>query len=193
MAEAGAQIKALGVPGLPPPAQAPWAAALQASFEKGLSAFLGSQTSACLNEWRQALARNPQGKDLLEAYQRKVEEIHAGHLKYHIDHAKSLWEQGEVGRAMSQLRHVVQIDPSSTDARSAYESHKTTADQMIDRYLVDADKWEKMDRLRAAVFCLERAFEIDPSRNGLRQRVTDGKNRLAKLKKLTAAIDKRVI
>jgi hypothetical protein len=41
------------------------------------------------------------------------------------------------------------------------------------------------------VFCLERAYEIEPGREGLKQRVMDGRAKLQKMKELHAAMDRR--
>ncbi len=190
--EAAGQLRAHGVPGMPAPGEAPWVESVMQSFRKGLDLFMSGQLPGCLNEWRQGLSKAPQAKGLLETYQHKVEALHAEHVKYHLDRAGQLWEQGEVGRAMSQLRHSAQIEPGSAEVKAQLDAHKPAADQMVDRYIGDADKWQQLDRVRAAVFCLERAFEIDPAKNGLKQKVTEGRNRLAKLKDIITAMDKKV-
>lgn len=71
-----------------------------------------------------------------------------------------------------------------------WESQRPLGDAAVQRFLADSEQWERMDRVRAAVFCLERAFEIDPNREGLKARVADGRGRLAKLKDLHAAMDR---
>jgi len=128
---------------------------------------------------------------MLQAYSRKVEEVHTAHVRYHIARAKQLLELGDLGRAMGQLRHALQVDPQSAEARAEYETQKPMAEQAIARYLSDAEGWEKLERLRAAVFCLERAYEIDPAREGLKQRVVDGRNRVQKMREIHAAMDRR--
>ena len=190
VAEAGAQIKMVGAPGLTASATQPWAASVIQMFERGLTAFLGGQTLACLGEWRQVGVRVPQAADLLADTIRKVEELHTGHVKYHVDRAKLLLEQGDIGRALAQLRHSLQVDPQSVEARNMWESQRPLGDAAVQRFLADSEQWERMDRVRAAVFCLERAFEIDPNREGLKARVADGRGRLAKLKDLHAAMDR---
>jgi tetratricopeptide (TPR) repeat protein len=189
IAEAGAQLKAIGVPGLDAGMQG--AATVTASFEKGLTQFLSGQTVATLAEWRGVAAKVPQSGEMLQAYSRKIEEVHAAHIKYHLARAKQLLEWGDLGRAMGQLRHACQVDPASAEARAELDGHKAMAEQAVTRYLSDAEGWEKLERLRAAVFCLERAYEIEPGREGLKQRVTDGRNRLQKMKELHAAMDRR--
>ncbi len=188
--EAGQQAKMIGVPGLTASAQQPWVPQVISMYERGLTAFLGAQSLACLNEWRQIAIKIPQAADLLSANIRKIEELHAGHVRYHLERAKVLHEQGELGRAMAQLRHALQVDPQSAEARASWDGMKPVADAAVQRFLADAEQWEKMDRLRAAVFCLERAFEIEPAREGLKARVTDGRSRLVKLKDIHAAMDR---
>lgn len=187
--EAGAQLKTVGVPGLDPSMQG--AAAITAAFEKGLTLFLSGQTAGTIAEWTGLGTKVPHAGAMLQAYTRKVEEVHAAHVRYHIARARQLLELGDLGRAMSQLRHALQVDPQSAEARAEYEAQKPMADQAITRYLSDAEGWEKLERLRAAVFCLERAYEIDPAREGLKQRVVDGRNRVQKMKDIHAAMDRR--
>jgi tetratricopeptide (TPR) repeat protein len=189
ISEAGAQLKAGGIPGLPPAAQAPWTAQLLQSYEKGLAALMNGHELGCINEWRTGLARAPQARDLLEAYGRKVEELHGAHMRYHVDRAKKLWEAGDTGHSMAQLRHALQLDPQAGDVRALYDAQKPHADQSAQQYLRDAEQWEKSGRLNAAVFCLERALEIDPNRDGLRNRVSEGRTRLARLRQTLAAMD----
>jgi twitching motility protein PilT len=189
--ESGAQVKLVGVPGLPPAADAPWTAGIQQAFEKGLSLFMGGQALNCLAEWRNALTRIPQAGDLLAVYSRKIEETHQAHLKYHLDRAKMLVEQGDLGKAMAQIRHASQVDPQSMEVRAYYEAQRGPVEQTVQRFMADAEQWEKIDRLRAAVFCWERALEIDPGREGLRQKVADGRARLAKLKDILSAMDRK--
>ncbi|MEK7765506.1 MAG: tetratricopeptide repeat protein, partial [bacterium] len=190
--EAAAQLRAVGVPGLPPVAQAPWASAVQQSFEKGLTAFMGGQASACLAEWRQSLARIPQAANLLEAFTHKVEDLHAFHVRYHVERAKALWEQGDVGKALAQLRHAIAIDPTSVEARAQFDAHRAAAEQTLQRYLTDAAEWERRDNFIPAAFCLERAFEIDPAREGLKQKVADTRARASKMRELATAMDRKL-
>jgi len=193
MTEAVAHLRATGVPGLPSVQQAPWAAAIIQAFEKGLNTMMSGHELGCINEWRMALARAPQARDLLEAYGRKIEELHTIHIRYHVERAKKLWEGGDIGHSMAQLRHALQLDPQSADARGLYDAQKPHADQSVRQYLADADQWEKSDRLNAAVFCLERAYEIDPAAEGLHVRVAEGRTRLARRQKNLAAMDRKRI
>jgi len=189
--EAGAQIKLVGVPGLPPAAQAPWVAGIQQSFEKGLALFMGGQALNCLAEWRNALSRIPQAGDLLALYSKKIEETHEAHVKYHLDRARILIAQGDMGKALAQIRHASQVDPQSMEVRTLYEANRATAESRVQMYLTDAEQWEKKERLRAAVYCWERALEIDPGREGLRQKVADGRARLSRLKEIITAMDRK--
>ncbi len=189
--EGGGQIKAMGIPGLAAHAQQPWVPTVMQMFERGLTAFLGGNTAACLAEWGQVGAKVPQAADMLTANLRKVQELHAWHVKYHLERAKQLIDLGELGRALAQLRHALGVDPASTEARAMWDANSATAGAAMARFLADAEQWEKMDRLRAAVFCYERAFEIDPNREGLKAKVTDARARLTKLKDIHAAMDRR--
>jgi len=189
--EAGAQIKMIGVPGLTASAGQPWIGSAIQMFERGLGQFLGGQTLACLAEWRQVGTRVPQAADLLNSTIQKVETLHSEHVKYHLERAKELYEQGDLGRGLAQLRHALQVDPQSAEARSMWDSQWSLGDAAVQRFLSDAAQWETMDRLRAAIFCLERAFEIDPAREGLKARVSDARARLAKLREIHAAMDRR--
>jgi tetratricopeptide (TPR) repeat protein len=191
VAEAGAQIKMMGVPGLTANAQQPWAGSVIQMFERGLTSFLGGQTLGCLGEWRQIGVRVPQAGDLLGDSIRKIEELHAAHVTYHTDRAKALLEQGDLGRALAQLRHALQVDPQSAEARSLWETQHALGEAAVQRFLSEAAQWETMDRLRAAVFCLERAYEIDPTKEGLKAKVADGRQRMAKLKEIHAAMDRK--
>ena len=179
------------VPGLPAPGQAPWVAGLKEGFEKGLTLFLGGQTIKCLSEWKQAGAKAPQATQLLATYSKKIEELHRAHIKYHLDRAKFLFGQGETGKAMTQLRHAIQVDPQSSEAKSELEAHRAAAEKTVERYLADATQWGKMGRLQPAVFNWERAFEIDPGREGLKERLADGRARLVKMRDISMAMDKK--
>ncbi len=189
--EAGSQLKKTGIPGLPADAQAPWAAGVQQAFEKGLTLFLGGQTLNCLSEWRQAVTKTPQAGEIMSTYSRKIEELHAAHVTYHVERAKQLIGQGEMGKAMAQLRHALQVDPQSSQARSQYEAQRPEVERTAQRFLSQAEQWEQKDRLRAAVFYWERALDLDPAREGLRQKVADGRARLSKMREIMAAMDKK--
>ncbi|MEK7477333.1 MAG: PilT/PilU family type 4a pilus ATPase [Candidatus Coatesbacteria bacterium] len=189
VAEAGAQIKMMGVPGLT--GGQPWTASVIQMFERGLGQFLGGQTLACLAEWRQVGVRVPQAADLLATNIQKVEALHAEHVSYHTDRAKALYEQGDLGRALAQLRHALQVDPQAGEARSLWEVQSSLGESAVKRFLSDAAQWETMDRMRAALFCIERAYEIDPTREGLKNRVADTRARLAKLREIHAAMDRK--
>src|SRR6185503_10308283 len=104
---------------------------------------------------------------------------------------KQLLEWGDLGRAMGQLRHALQVDPQSAEARAEYEVQRPMAEQAVTRYLSDAEGWEKLERMRAAVFCLERAYEIEPAREGLKQKVLEGRSRVQKMKEIHAAMNRR--
>lgn len=191
VAEAGGQLKAMGMPGLPAPGQAPWAAGVKDAFEKGLTQFLGAQTINCLKEWKQAGAKAPQAADILATFSKKIEELHHGHVKYHLDRAKFLFGQGETGKAMAQLRHAVQVDQQSAEAKSQLETQRPAAEKSVQRYLAEGDQWGKMGRLQPAVFNWERAFEIDPGREGLKQKLADGRARLARMRDINITMDKK--
>jgi tetratricopeptide (TPR) repeat protein len=189
VAEAGAQIKMMGVPGLT--SGQPWTANVIQMFERGLGQFLGGQTLACLAEWGQVGARVPQAADLLGTNIQKIEALHAEHVAYHTDRAKALFEQNDLGRALAQLRHALQVDPQAAEARTLWEAQSQIGDAAVQRFLSDAAQWETMDRMRAALFCLERAYEIDPTREGLKTRVSETRVRLLKLREIHAAMDRR--
>ena len=191
LTESGAELKKVGVPGLPTTEQAAWAAGVLQAYERGVQQFLAGQALACLNEWKQGVAKAPQAGEMMSAYSRKIEELHAAHIRYHLDRARQLSESGELGRAMAQLRHAVQVDPQSADARGQHEALKATADQAVQKYLAEAEEWVKRDRMRAAVYCWERAYEIDPSNETVKAKVTDGRARLVKMRDIFAAMDRK--
>jgi len=178
LTEAGAQLKLVGLPGIP--AQAPWAAALKQSFEKGLAFFLSGQAGACLSEWRGIASRVPEAVQLIDPFISKVRELNASHVTYHIDRAKHLLERGELGRAMQQLRHALQLDPQSVDARAIYDSNSHAAESKVREHIANGEKWLADDKFRQGLFQLERAAEIDPGREGLKQKIAELKSKLDK-------------
>lgn len=190
LSEAGTQLKIAGLPGLSSHAQAQWAPSVKSSYEKGIGSLLNGQAVACANEWRQTAQKVPESAAMFEPVMSRIKDLNAYHASYHADRAKQLFDRKETGRAMWHVKHGLQIDPQSAELRTIYDANSANAEKTVVERLAEAENLLSGDHLRQALYCLERAFDIDPGREGLKQKLADIKARVEKTGQLFAAMDK---
>ena len=190
LSEAGTQLKLTGLPGLSSHAQDPWAAGVKAAYEKGIGNLLNGQAIACANEWRQAVQKVPESATMFEPVMSRIKDLNAYHASYHADRSRKLFEMQETGRAMWHVKHALQVEPQSAELRAIYDANSANAEKLVVDRLAEAESFLVGDHLRQALFSLERAFDIDPGREGLKQKVADIKARLEKTGQIFAAMDK---
>ena len=190
LSEAGTQLKITGLTGLSSHAQDQWAPSVKSSYEKGIGYLLNGQAAACAGEWRQAAQKVPESASMFEPVMTRIKDLNAYHAGYHADRAKQLFERLETGRAMWHVKHGLQVEPQSAELRSIYDANSANAEKMVVDKLTEAENLLAGDHLRQALFCLERAFDIDPGREGLKQKLNDIKARVEKTGEIFAAMDK---
>ena len=191
IAEAGAQLKMAGLQGLPPATQAAWVGQVTQAFAKGLDLFIANQVAACLSEWKQAVSLAPQAQQALEPFRIKVEELLAGHVRYHVEKARQFLAANDLGKMMIQVRHILQLDSQAAEAHALYKEQKVAIEQTLQRHLSEGDEWLNQNHFAHALFALERAFELDPAKQGLRAKLMDVRTKFAKHKELMSALDKK--
>jgi len=190
LSEAGTQLKLTGLPGLSAHAGDQWAPSVKSSYDKGIGHLLNGQAGACAGEWRQTAQKVPESASMFEPVMARIKDLNAYHASYHADRAKQLFERQETGRAMWHVKHGLQVEPQSAELRAIYEANSANAEKIVADRLVEADNLLGGDHIRQALFCLERAFDIDPGREGLKQKIGDLRGRVEKTGQLIAAMDK---
>jgi tetratricopeptide (TPR) repeat protein len=190
LSEAGTQLKLTGLPGLAAHTQDPWAPSVKSSYEKGIGFLLNGNAGAAAGEWRQTAQKVPECASMFEPVMSRIKDLNTYHASYHADRAKSLFERKETGRAMWHVKHGLQVDPQSAELRAIYEANAANAEKVVVDRLTEAENLLAGDHLRQAMFSLERAFDIDPGREGLKQKIADLKARIDKTGQIFAAMDK---